>query len=84
MKRILITTLIPAGNDILSIFSKNLFSTRFLLGSIAIKKAGIPIVNVDTNVNCIGIKGYSNGNKIVIRVNNIENTVFVKNSVATL
>ena len=72
-----------AGNDILITFERNLFSTRFSLGSNAIKKAGIPMVSEDTNVNCMGSNGYSKGNQMVIRVNKIENIVFVRKSVAT-
>ena len=43
-------TLTADGNDTLITFSKNFFSTRLRLGSMAIKKAGIPIVNEDTKV----------------------------------
>ena len=77
-------TLIPEGNDIFKIFLIRLLSTRLEFGSNAIKKAGSPMVSVDTKVKCIGSNGYLNVNSIVSNVNRIEKIVFVKKSVATL
>ena len=55
--KMLSTTLIAAGIDLLIIFIKKLPFILSLLGSKAKMKDGIPIVNILINVICIGING---------------------------